>query len=57
MLTTLVFGENLGERLQLKVERDQLSGTLFREEGVALKGIVYGQELKFSLERLVSWRA
>lgn len=50
VLTTVMFGENLGERLQLKVERDQLSGTLFRDEGVALKGTVRGQELNFSFK-------
>lgn len=50
VLTTVVFGENLGERLQLKVEKDQLSGTLFRDEGVALKGTLKGQELKFSFK-------
>jgi amidase len=50
VLTTVVFGENLGERLQLKVEKDQISGTLFRDEGVALKGTVKGRELKFSFK-------
>jgi acetamidase/formamidase len=50
VIITVVFGENLGERLQLKVEKDQLSGTLFRDEGAALKGTVKGQELKFSFK-------
>ena len=50
VLITVVFGDNLGERLQLNVDKDQLSGTLFRDESVALKGTVKGQELKFSFK-------
>jgi hypothetical protein len=50
VLTTVVFGENIGERLQLKVEKDQLSGTLLRDEAVSLKEAVHGQELKFSFK-------
>lgn len=50
VLTTVVFGENLGERLRLKAEKDQLSGILFRDEGVALKGTVKGFELRFSFK-------
>jgi hypothetical protein len=50
VLTTVVFGENLGERLQLKAEKDQLSGTLLRDEGVALKGTFKGQGLTFSFK-------
>lgn len=50
VLTTVVYGENLGERLQLKLEKDQLTGTIFRDEGAALRGTVKGQELQFSFK-------
>jgi amidase len=50
VLTTVVFGQNLGERLKLKLEKDQVAGSLHREEDVALKGTFKGQELKFNFK-------
>ncbi len=50
VLTTVVFGQNLGERLKLKLERDQVGGSLYRDEDVALKGTLKGKELKFSFK-------
>jgi amidase len=50
VLTTVVFGQTLGERLKMKLERDQVAGSLHRDEDVALKGTLKGQELKFSFK-------
>ncbi len=50
VLTTVVYGENLSERLKLTLEKDQVSGTLFRDEGATLKGTLKGQELQFSFK-------
>lgn len=47
VLTTVVFGQTLGERLKLKLEKDQVAGSLHRDEDVALKGTLKGQELRF----------
>src|SRR2546426_3780010 len=50
VLTTIVYGENLSERLKLTAEKDQLRGTLFRDEGATVKGTLKGQELQFSFK-------
>jgi amidase len=50
VLTTVVYGENLSERLSLKLEKGQVSGMLFRDEGAALKGTLKGQELQFNFK-------
>jgi amidase len=50
VLTTNVHGEKLSERLSLKLEKGKLSGTLFRDEGVTLKGTLNGQELYFNFK-------
>jgi amidase len=50
MLTTVVYGQNLGERLKLKMEKGQLSGTLHRGEDVALKGTLKDSEINFSFK-------
>src|SRR5260370_8331630 len=47
VLTTVVFGENMSERLKLTLEKDQISGTLFRDEGAPLKGTLTCTELQF----------
>lgn len=49
-LTTVVYGLKLGERLTLKMEKDQLGGSLYRDENVPLKGSLRGQEVKFSFK-------
>ncbi len=50
VLTTNVYGESLSERLSLKLDKGELSGTLFRDEGTALKGTLKGQEILFSFK-------
>jgi amidase len=50
VLTTVLYRENLSERLKLTLEKDQISGTLFRDEGATLKGTLKGQELQFSFK-------
>ncbi len=50
ILITNVYGESLSERLTLKLEKSELSGTLFRDEGAALKGSLKGQEILFSFK-------
>ena len=50
ILITNVYGESLSERLSLKLEKSELSGTLFRDEGAALKGSLKGQEILFSFK-------
>jgi amidase len=50
LLITDAYGEKLSERLSLKLEKDQLSGTIFRDEGASVKGTLKGQELQFSFK-------
>src|SRR5436190_12847156 len=50
ILITNVYGESLSERLTLKLEKSELSGTLFRDDGTALKGSLKGQEILFSFK-------
>jgi amidase len=50
ILTTVVYGENLGERLKLKLEKGQFSGTLHRDEDVALKGTLKDSEIKLNFK-------
>ena len=50
MLTTVILGHNLSERLNLKLEKDQLSGTIFRGEKVSLQGTLTGQDVRFKLK-------
>ena len=50
LLTTNVYGEKQGERLTLKLDKDQLTGTIFRDEGAAVKGTFKGEDLHFSFK-------
>jgi len=50
ILVSDVYGEKLSERLELKMEREPLGGTIFRDEGAVLKGTLKGQELQFSFK-------
>jgi hypothetical protein len=47
---TDAYGEKLSKRLSLKLEKSELSGTIFRDEGAALKSTLKGQELHFSFK-------
>jgi hypothetical protein len=49
-LTTTILGYNLGERLNLKLDKDQLSGSINRGEKVLLQGTLSGQDVRFNLK-------
>src|SRR5579872_5426669 len=49
-LTTMILGHPLGERLTLNDDKGQLTGSVYRDENVALKGSVNGSELQFSFK-------
>ena len=49
-LTTMILGHPLGERLTLNDDKGQLTGSVYRDENVALKGSVNGAELQFSFK-------
>ncbi len=50
VLVTDAYGEKLSERLSLKLEKGELSGTILRDEGASVKGTLKGQELQFSFK-------
>src|SRR5580765_6461241 len=50
MLTTTILGHSLGERLNLKLDKDRLSGSIYRSEKVPLQGTLRGQDVRFNLK-------
>ena len=50
ILISTILEHNLGERLNLKMDRDQLSGYVYRGEKVSLQGTLRGQDIRFSLK-------
>lgn len=49
-LTTVVFGQNLGERMNLSLDKGQFSGYVYRGEKVALKGSLAGTTFKIEFK-------
>ena len=50
VLTTVIYGQNLGERLILKLEKDHLSGSIYRDSKIPLEGTLQGREIHFSFK-------
>jgi acetamidase/formamidase len=50
ILVSTILEHNLAERLNLKVEEDQLSGYLYRSEKLPLQGTLNGRDIRFSLK-------
>src|SRR5262249_42088448 len=50
ILVSTILEHNLGERLNLKIEKGQLSGYVYRGEKVALQGTLSGQDIRFSFK-------
>jgi amidase len=49
-LTTVLFGRNLGERMTLKIDKNELSGAVYRGENVALHGTLRGSDVNFEFK-------
>jgi amidase len=49
-LTTVVFGHNLGERMKLKIDKDELSGAVYRGENVALHGTLHASDVNIEFK-------
>ena len=49
-LTTVFFGRNLGERMKLKIDKDELSGAVYRGENIALHGTLHGSDVNFEFK-------
>jgi amidase len=47
VLTTVIYGQNLGERLTLRAETDRLSGSIHRDGSVTLEGSVKDRTIQF----------
>jgi len=50
ILVSTILEHNLGNRLNLNIEKSQLSGYIYRGEKVPLEGTLSGQDIRFSFK-------
>lgn len=49
-LTSIIFGHSLGERMKLKIDKDELSGAVYRGENVTLHGTLHAADVNFEFK-------